>query len=100
MSAPSAPVDDVLHVSGLLTLGSDPPMDAVETALQRLNELANGSDPLRREALREGAVQALKRAGISSVVEVIRERLGGAVSVPPVEAPVEAPVRGNGRAER
>ena len=58
----TVPVDDLLRACGLTTLGESPPIEAVEASLRGLVESLNGADPLRREAVREGAVQALKAA--------------------------------------
>ena len=63
MSVPEASADDVLRAVGLLTLGADPPVEAVETALRKLGDAARGTDALRREALRAGAVRVLKPLG-------------------------------------
>lgn len=61
MNGPSSPppVDDVLRAAGLTTLGEDPPLEAVETTLSKLAELADGEPPGRRALLRDGAVQVL-----------------------------------------
>lgn len=58
------PVDDILRAAGLMNLGSDPPLAALEEASGRLMELLADISPLRRVVIREGAIQALSEAGV------------------------------------
>ncbi len=69
-------VDDVLRASGILTLGTDPPVEAIEVALEHLRDAVAGVAPLRREVLREGAVRALTSAGIRSPARLVDAALG------------------------
>jgi putative DNA primase/helicase len=77
---PSAgPDDDVarlLRDVGLQDLGSHTTLAAVETALRVLRTQLNAADPLRRAIVREGAVRAVAKAGISSPAAVVNAALG------------------------
>lgn len=64
MTAPT--VDDLLRAAGLDTLGSDPPAEAVQVAVRRLAMSVDGSDPIRRVAIRDGAIRRLRAAGVAS----------------------------------
>lgn len=68
---PETPTTDLLRTSGLAGLGEDPPPEAVEAALRELATVANGSDPLGRATLREGAVRLLKDAGVRSPARMV-----------------------------
>lgn len=62
-AATAASSDDTLLSAGLLTLGECPPTESVVEALRKLGELADGCDDLTREALRAGAIRAVKPHG-------------------------------------
>jgi hypothetical protein len=63
---PNASVSDLLRDAGLEDLGEKAALDQVEPALAKLRVNLRGVDPLRRSIAREGVVQALKRAGLTS----------------------------------
>ena len=69
----ASPGADLLDAAGLTTLGERPAPAAVERALRRLAELvaAHEIDPLARETVRLGAVEALKEAGVSSPARLV-----------------------------
>lgn len=79
----SSSVGDVVRSCGLSNLGSNPPHDAIESALRQLALLAERSDPLRRATLREAAIQALKVAGCSSPAGLVDTALRTSVQEGP-----------------
>jgi putative DNA primase/helicase len=60
--------DDLIRAAGLANLGKDPPIEAVETALRALRASLDetDADQLGREAVRAGAIRALKEAKVAS----------------------------------
>ena len=64
MSTPGPTPNDMLDEAGLLGLGEDPSMEAVEAAVENLSEQLADVSPLRHAVIREGAIQALRKAGI------------------------------------
>lgn len=66
MTAPAPTPSDILQEAGLLDLGENPSMEAVEAALENLAEANADVSPLRHGVIREGAIQVLARAGIRS----------------------------------
>ena len=79
-AAPSAA--DVIRACGLTTLGVSPPIDAIESALNQLAQLAAGCDPLRLAVLREGAIAGLKQANVSAPASLVDTALLGSREQP------------------
>lgn len=63
--------DEILRASGLLELGEDPPIEALETALRTLATAVDGEGRLRRATLREGAIRALSAARMKSPARLV-----------------------------
>ena len=64
----NATVEDLIRVAGLATLGEAPGAEAVEITLRTFAASLDGSDPLRREAARMGAILAEEKTdGVSSL---------------------------------
>jgi putative DNA primase/helicase len=80
----------VLRATGLDALGKKPNIDLVEDALRNLRHNLNGSDPLRRAAIREAAIKKLDAAGISASARMVDAALGA--------GPEKTDDRGQGRA--
>jgi hypothetical protein len=86
-AAPAPPIDDILAVCGLSTLGKEPPLEAVEAVLDNLRVAAATETPIRRAAIRAGAVQALGVAGLADPGELVGAALGSAPVPPGPPAP-------------
>lgn len=67
---PQGSVEDFLKGVGFGTLGKNPPPDALEAVMRRAVAAMNGVDPLRRTTIREGALQAMKKAKVSAPARV------------------------------
>ena len=57
---------DKLQASGILNLGKNPKLEAIQASLRALQELATGLKPTDMVLLRHGAVKALKEAEMGS----------------------------------
>jgi len=75
--------DELLRAAGLLTLGDDPPLEAVSTVLETLSNRLNGAGALDRVVAREGAIRALKDAGVGAPARLVDAALSGGESDEP-----------------
>jgi len=77
VSDASTTPDELLRGAGLLTLGDDPPLEAVSTVLETLSDRLNGAGALDRVVAREGAIRALKAAGVGAPARLVDAALSG-----------------------
>ena len=73
-------LEEILMNSGMLTLGDEPTEDAIEAALERLDELRADETAPRRALLRDRAVRILKGAGVSAPARVVDAHLSSGES--------------------
>jgi len=71
-------------------LEKNPPISSVETRLRVVASSLNGSDPLRRRAVRSGAISKLKVVKVPGAKELVDAALGGTGTIPAGQgSPVE-----------
>jgi len=80
VAQPEVTAEELVRVSGLVTLGADPPDAAVRAALGHLAERLNGGGfSALRGACHVRAVQALEDCGVLAAEELVGQALGVAV---------------------
>ena len=64
-------VAKILSAAGVANLGKDAPLETVETALEELAKKMVGEFLPRRVMIREGAIKAVRKAGIRSPAKIV-----------------------------